>query len=104
MNLILEMPSKLLIFLDKMLTEKSGLHVHVFQLLPSLGKQCFMSAIFKILNFVLSFVEVEEDAKFMGLVINEKSKIKKIQRPGQQCFPLFSYIMALDFPTINLLR
>ena len=39
----------------------------------------------------------------MGMVIKEENN-KKVEVPGQQCFPLFSYIMALDFPTINLLR
>jgi len=48
------------------------------------------------------FVEVEKDPKFMGLVIKEKPNTK-VKVPVQQCFPLFSYIKALDFPTVNLL-
>ena len=40
----------------------------------------------------------------MGLVIKEEEQNTKVQNPGQQCFPLFSFIKALDFPTVNLLR
>ena len=39
----------------------------------------------------------------MGLVIKEEPDTK-VKNPNQQCFPLFSYIKALDFPTVNLLR
>ena len=47
------------------------------------------------------FVDFDEDASFMGVFskpVNEK------KGPRQQCFPLFSFIKALDHPTINLLR
>ena len=47
------------------------------------------------------FVEVEGGTGLMGLVIKEDQETKK---PSQQCFPLYSYIKALNFPTINLLR
>ena len=50
------------------------------------------------------FVDVNiEDMNFMGLVIKEESNTEA-QNPGQQCFPLFSYIKALNFPIVNLLR
>ena len=49
------------------------------------------------------FVEVKGDTNFMGLVIKEEPDTK-VKAPGQQCFPLFSFIKALDSPTVNLLR
>jgi len=49
-----------------------------------------------------SFVEVEKDINFMGLVTKEEPG-SVVQVPGQQCFPLFSYLKALDYPTVNLL-
>ena len=56
------------------------------------------------MKFFLRFVDVNiEDINFMGMVIREETNTK-VQVPGQQCFPLFSYIKALDFPTVNLLR
>ena len=58
----------------------------------------------KTLLFLCRFVDVNiEDMNFMGLVIKEESNTK-VQNPGQQCFPLFSYIKALNFPIVNLLR
>ena len=54
--------------------------------------------------FCCRFVEVNiEDMNFMGLVIKEEPN-SKVKNPGQQCFPLFSYIKALNSPTVNLLR
>ena len=89
---------------DKMLTEKLIPHVPVFQLLQSLGIKRFL---FWILGnnslYISSFVEVEKDINFMGLVTKEEPR-SGVKAPGQQCFPLFSYIKALDYPTVNLLR
>ena len=56
-----------------------------------------------VLVFSPRFVEVKGDTSFMGLVIKEEPGTK-VKSPGQQCFPLFSFIMALEFPTVNLLR
>ena len=47
------------------------------------------------------FVDVEGGTGLMGLVIKEDQETKA---PSQQCFPLYSYIKALNHPTINLLR
>ena len=50
---------------------------------------------------LLRFVEAEGGTGLMGLVIKDEQETKS---PGQQCFPLYSYIKALNHPTINLLR
>ena len=56
----------------------------------------------KLLSYVVCrFVDVEGDINFMGLVIKKETKTKA---PGQQCFPLYSFIKALHNPTVNLLR
>ena len=47
------------------------------------------------------FVDIKGDTDLMGLVMKEGTQARA---PGQQCFPLYSYIMALNHPTVNLLR
>lgn len=91
------------ISLDKKSIEKSGLLVRAFLLLPSQSENlgiCEFEQL--ILTHLLRFVEGKTGFNFMGLVIKETDE--KIQKPSLQCFPLFSYIKALDFPTVNLLR
>ena len=100
-------------FVDKELTEKFGLHVHVY-LLQRIPCEHTVTIEYAYINiYSLShpiyeyishrFVEVMSTIHTMGLVIKEKASTT-VENPGQQCFPLFSFIKALDFPRVNLLR
>ena len=66
------------------------------------GEYSFFLLYFKSILFG-RFVEMMSDTYFMGSVIKEEENTK-VLTPSQQCFPLFSFIKALEFPTVNLLR